>query len=153
MVKLHCASPQETLIWALNPILRGWANYHRHAVSKRIFSKLDHWIWQTLWRWAYRRHPNKNRRWIKRRYFHQVGARDWVFQSEKSVRDGTKRRADYTRLVSMTATPIRRHIKIKGDANPYDPEWQSYFARRAERRWEMNLPNSPQTTGSSTGPS
>jgi len=25
---------------------------------------------------------------------------------------------------------IKRHIKIKGLANPYDPEWEIYFERR-----------------------
>lgn len=149
-VKIHCASSQETLIHSLNPILRGWANYHRHIVSKRIFGNLDSWVWQTLWRWACRRHPMKNRRWIKRRYFHHVGARHWVFQSKKHVRDGTKRRAVYTRLFSMQAMPIRRHIKVRKGANPYDCEWRSYFARRAERKLgSKQSRRSPTTAGSS----
>jgi len=25
----------------LNPVIRGWANYHRHVVSKDIFSSVD----------------------------------------------------------------------------------------------------------------
>jgi len=134
MVKLHCASSQETLIRVLNPILRGWANYHRHIVSKRVFSNLASWLWSTLWRWACRRHSTKNKRWIKRRYFHQVEARHWVFQSRKLVREGTQRRAVLTRLFSIQAVPIRRHIKVRKGANPYDPEWRSYFARRGDRK-------------------
>ena len=29
------------LIMRLNPKIRGWANYHRHVVSKRTFSRVD----------------------------------------------------------------------------------------------------------------
>jgi len=50
---------QQRVIGLLNPVVRGWANYHRHVVSKRTFSKLDELIWNALWRWATRRHPNK----------------------------------------------------------------------------------------------
>jgi RNA-directed DNA polymerase len=66
-------SPQQTsageLIAQLNPIIRGWANYHRRIVSKRMFVKVDDFIYQWLWQWARRRHPGKPHRWIKRKYF------------------------------------------------------------------------------------
>jgi len=29
------------LIVKLNPVIRGWANYHRHVVSKDMFVRLD----------------------------------------------------------------------------------------------------------------
>jgi RNA-directed DNA polymerase len=38
------------------------------------------------------------------------------------------------RLYQAHETPIRRHIKIKGAANPYDPTWQVYFEERAQRQ-------------------
>jgi RNA-directed DNA polymerase len=28
-------------------------------------------------------------------------------------------------------TKIRRHVKIRRDANPFDPQWQPYFTERA----------------------
>ena len=52
--------PQVTpgaLIWLLNPILRGWANYHQHVASKQTFHKVDRLIFRALWRWSCRRHP------------------------------------------------------------------------------------------------
>jgi RNA-directed DNA polymerase len=52
------------LIDQLNPKIRGWANYHRHVVSKRIFQRVDSVIFSSLWRWARRRHPKKSRRWL-----------------------------------------------------------------------------------------
>ena len=30
----------------------------------------------------------------------------------------------------MLGTPIRRHRKIRADANPFDPQWESYFEER-----------------------
>ena len=62
-------APTDKLIVILNPIIRGWANYHRHMVSKRTFANVDHLIFQMLWRWARRRHPNKCKQWVKDRYF------------------------------------------------------------------------------------
>jgi RNA-directed DNA polymerase len=49
------------LVALLNPKIRGWANYHRHVVSKVIYSHVDHAIFRCLWQWAVRRHPNKGR--------------------------------------------------------------------------------------------
>jgi RNA-directed DNA polymerase len=50
---------QNELIKTLNPVIRGWANYHRHIVAKDTFSKLDSYLWEITWRWGKRRHPNK----------------------------------------------------------------------------------------------
>src|ERR1700738_3928689 len=36
----------------LNPKIRGWVNYHRHVVSKRTFSHVDHSIFHSLRQWA-----------------------------------------------------------------------------------------------------
>jgi len=44
------------LIRALNPALRGWTNYHRHAASKRCFEYLDHYLWWRLVLWLRKKH-------------------------------------------------------------------------------------------------
>ena len=44
------ATRQEDLIETLNPLIRGWANFHRHIVAKKTFGWIDHHIWQMLWR-------------------------------------------------------------------------------------------------------
>lgn len=114
--------PAARLIMLLNPILRGWAQYHSHAVSKVIFSQIDRAVFEALWRWAKRRHPSKGKRWIKARYFKRMGNRDWVFFGEY---DGKTWQLHYT-----SRTPIRRHTKIRGQANPFDPAWEVYFEKR-----------------------
>jgi RNA-directed DNA polymerase len=115
---------QEEVIAKLNPIIRGWANYHQNQVAKKTFNKVDHLIWRRLWRWAYRRHPNKSKTWVKKRYFHTEGMRNWVFGTKVKGDGGEKK------LVCASDTPIQRHIKIKGAANIFDPAWEPYFEQR-----------------------
>jgi RNA-directed DNA polymerase len=119
------------LIAMLNPKIRGWANYHQHAASKRTFVKVDHAIFRTLWQWAKRRHPTKGLRWIKEKYFQSEGARTWVFYGELEGK--------LLRLVNAADTPIKRHTKIKGAANPYDPAWELYFEERLGLKMVNNL--------------
>ncbi|MGK5081648.1 group II intron reverse transcriptase/maturase [Janthinobacterium sp. HLX7-2] len=132
IIKGHKAVKQVELIRMLNPVLRGWANYHRHVVAKKTFARVDHQVWSMLWRWARRRHPNKGVRWVKEKYFQAQGCRNWVFASTEEKEDGTRR--DFT-LLREADTPIQRHIKIKADANPHDPKWEPYF----EARWAKKM--------------
>lgn len=82
---------QENLIRLLNPVLRGWANYHSHVVAKKTFSKVDKCVWSMLWRWAARRHPSQNARWVKEKYFKTRGTRNWVFAATEANEDGTRK--------------------------------------------------------------
>ncbi len=129
IVKRNAASKQGDLIRQLNPVLRGWANYHRHIVAKETFSYIDYRVWNLLWRWSCRRHGNRNKYWVKKKYFHLVGSENWVFQSIDA--DNGLRR-----LVSCKDIPIKRHIKIRAEANPYDPVDELYFEQRQIKRWK-----------------
>lgn len=129
-------APADQLIARLNPVIRGWAVYHRHVVSKRIFRSVDHRIHQALWRWACRRHKRKGRRWVKRKYFPAKGASDWVFTGTYREQDGTRQELY---LYKASYLSIRRHVKVRGDANPYDPAWDAYFARRRRATMEDQL--------------
>ncbi len=107
----------------INPILRGWANFHRHVCSKKTYQWVDHIVFGILWKWAKRRHPNKGARWVKDRHFQRIGSRKWEFSS-----DGTTKHCLYT----TASTTIRRHVKTKGQANPFHPDWDPYFAKRKQ---------------------
>jgi RNA-directed DNA polymerase len=78
-----------------------------------------------LWQWAKRRHPNKSKRWIRKKYFHTVGGRNWVFEGELTNNAG---RTYTIQLFYASKVRIKRHIKIKGAVNPYDPQWEFYLA-------------------------
>jgi len=124
------------LVVLLNPVIRGWANYHRHAVSKKVFSHVDSAIYKCLWSWSIRRHPNKSRAWVRGKYFATHGNDHWVFSGEAERKDGTSRNV---RLFDAASVPIKRHVKVKGEANPYAPEWETYFERRLDVQMEANL--------------
>ena len=115
------------LIEQLNPKIRGWANYHRHVVSKRTFGRVDHSILFSLWQWARRRHQNKTPHWLKLKYFGLRGDRDWTFFGETCDDQGQPNRIW---LYHAKSTPIQRHVKVKGEANPYDPAYETYFENR-----------------------
>jgi RNA-directed DNA polymerase len=127
IIKANKQATAGHLIVQLNPVIRGWANYHRHVASKRTFTQVDNAIFRALWQWAKRRHPKKPRRWVKDKYFGTIGGRHWVFQGTVVGREGV---IDPVQLVAASSTPIQRHNKIRGEANPYDPTWEPYFEER-----------------------
>ena len=52
---------------------------------------------------------------------------------------GSKGKLHDVRLFRASSVPIRRHTKIKGEANPYDPKWEPYFEARQGVRMAHNL--------------
>jgi RNA-directed DNA polymerase len=127
---------QETVIKELNPKIIGWANYHRHIVAKDTFSKIDNSIWRALWKWARRRHPKKDRRWIFSRYFHTIGNRNGVFSCKWIQQDGSEKQL---RLKDAAVIPIKRHVKIRCMATPFDPSYEEYFEQREAMKMAANL--------------
>ena len=135
IVKGNKASTPAALIDQLNPVIRGWANYHRHVVAKATFAKVDSEIWKALWQWSIRRHPKKGRRWIKERYFHTVGARHWVFAATAAkAKSPVDCKPKLVTLFRAGSIAVKRHCKIKSTANPFDLQWESYFAQRQAAR-------------------
>ena len=126
--KRNKAVKQQDLIEQLNPVLRGWGNYYSHAVSKEVFSRIDHILVNQLKRWSYRRHTNKSRTWIRNKYFIKDGKRNWIF-GLKYEDNGKK--AIFA-MMKLTDIPIRRHVKVKCEANPFEPTWDAYFERRKQ---------------------
>ncbi len=131
IIKRNRAVETEALIRQLNPKIRGWANYHRHNCSKETYRRVDSYIFKKLWQWAERRHHNKGRKWVKRKYFKTRENRHWVFSTTIRDKEGQILNLD---LVEATKTPIKRHIKIRANATPYDPSYQKYFIKRLQSR-------------------
>jgi RNA-directed DNA polymerase len=131
LIRKHRQATAGDLIEQLNSMIRGWALFHRHVSSSRAYARVDFTIFRMLWAWARRRHPNKGARWVRKRYFHTVGTRSWVFSGTVPDRDGT---TVVVRLYAATSCHFQRHTKVKANANPYDPAWRDYFAQRRTRR-------------------
>lgn len=121
---------QEVLINKLNPILRGFANYYKGVVSKETFNYISHRVWQYLWRWVKRRHPNKNTKWVRKRYFKTLNGNTWTFACTVSDRRGKEKNLS---LYPIAYTPIERHIKVKGEASPDDPDLKEYWDKRFQK--------------------
>lgn len=121
MCKASGSLTQTQLIQKLNPLLRGWTNYHRHVICSESFSKLDSYVWFRLFRWAKRRHPDQSGKWIASRYFCEQDGYQWTFKDNASGKA----------LIHVQQTiKHRRHFKVKGAANPFDKDWDAYFQSR-----------------------
>jgi RNA-directed DNA polymerase len=109
------------LVETRNPVSRGGANYHRHSICGKPFAQLDSFVWRRLYRWAQLRHPNTTGRWIVQRYFpHQPGA-SWRLTDPTTGKQI---------LRIQEAVKPQRHMKVKSDANPFDPHWEAYLQDR-----------------------
>jgi RNA-directed DNA polymerase len=131
-IKLGKGWSQELLIAKLNPIIRGWTNYHRSVVSSKIFQKIDSIIWKMLWKWAKRRHPNKSRKWIANKYWKQSNTRRWNFKTENN------------KLLLLSNTKIQRHIPLKLQMNPFlDNEY--FLERQNKLKFRKDVPPKKKT--------
>jgi RNA-directed DNA polymerase len=111
----------DDLCKAINPVIRGWANYFRVGVSARSFEKLDSYLYKLQWRWARWQHPNKSAKWRRKRYWGQVLAHpgsDWTFKGQSA------------HMRCHAWTPIKRHIMVQRWASWDDPDREGYWAER-----------------------
>jgi RNA-directed DNA polymerase len=112
-------APQEALIGALNPVIRGWSNYFSVGASSATFNRVDHDLVRMLLRWAYRRHPNKSRGWVVRKYWRIAEGEGWIFRPPG--RDLT--------LCRHAEFHIRRHVKVQASRSPFDGDWVYWSSR------------------------
>ncbi|MDJ1174740.1 group II intron reverse transcriptase/maturase [Roseofilum capinflatum] len=125
IIEMHISAPQEALIRHLNPVIRGWSNYYSTIVSKEVFSYLDNLLFWKLLRWGRRRHSNKTGKWIAIKYWQTIGRRNWAF--------ATRSESNPMQLRSHSETPIVRHVKVKGEASPYDGNLKYWSTRMGKQ--------------------
>ncbi len=66
------------LLHRLNPVLRGWTNYHRHGAASKTFSYLGAFTWRRVMSWLRNKHPRAAWKELRRRYLR----RWWPTQDE-----------------------------------------------------------------------
>ena len=130
-IKSASAQPTEILIHRLNQKITGWTNYYKGGVSSKIFASIDSKIFLALKQWCMKRHARKGKRWIFRKYFTTLAGDHWRFHCIAKDKDGNKKPLYLKRA---SDTHIRRHRKIKAEANPFDPRFKEYFKAREKNR-------------------
>jgi RNA-directed DNA polymerase len=126
--------PLAEVFRTLNPIIRGWANYHRPVCAKKTFEKLDRWMHTREKRYVKHMHPKKSTAWRKEKYWGPLNRERkdrWVF--------GDKRTGQY--LLKFSWTKIVRHRVVRGTASPDDASLREYW-------WSRRKSNIRRLTGS-----
>ena len=114
-------TPQEVLIYWLNSILKGWANFHRHNNAKQSFNRLDSRIWWKLMRWLVQNHRKLTKQQMIDLFFN--GGKPWVFQSPRD---------DKIRLQALAEIPILPYISLQEGRSWFDGD-SLYWASRLGR--------------------
>ena len=116
LVRTHRGSNQTALIAALNPRIRGWADYYRTCSAKNTFHRMDHQLHWKLSKWAKWQNHRKSCTWRKQRYWKRI-------RNRLDFTDGQ------TSLAIYTDTHIQRHVKVRGNKSPYDGDWPYWIER------------------------
>ena len=132
-IRANAQTQAGELIVQLNQQIRGWTNYYKPFVSKAAFGQIDWVLHRRMWLWLRRRHPTRKGAWLRRTYFPKG---DWVMTGQVANRSG---KLHPVRLVQAGSVPIVRHVKIRAEANPYDPAWEHYFEARVDARMKGTL--------------
>jgi RNA-directed DNA polymerase len=136
IIETHKTVKAATLVEMLNPVIDGWARYHAFGASKKVFSSVDNAIYEKLWRWVQRRHPQKSAAWQKKKYFSTLHGGNWQFYGERAGQDGKPQKIFLHKASDM---PVRRHTLLRKEANPFDPVWEPYFEARLGVKMERHL--------------
>ncbi|MCB2343293.1 group II intron reverse transcriptase/maturase, partial [Clostridium estertheticum] len=100
--------PVGDLIAKLNPIIRGIGNYWSSQVAKKIYGKLDRYIWIKTRKHLKVLHSNKPFKWIYKKYFKSdytgVSKDRWILTDPHDKK---------TQLFKMSWIPIVRHTVVK----------------------------------------
>lgn len=123
------------LISLINPLLRGWSNYHKHIVSKDIFAGIDSYLWKLLGKWCKHRHQQKPWEWIADKYF-SASDEPYAFASITPFNDD---KVIIDKIFRLNRIPIIRHVKIKAESNPFDNTQKDYFINRSKTLKEKSL--------------
>ena len=122
VVKKNLHVSQGKLIKELNSKIHGWTNYHRTVVAANTFQNCEHILFQQLQQWAKRRHPHKSGHWRANKYWHVDEGNGWTFTDQRS------------KLWTHSLTHIQRHVKVKGQASPYDGNLL-YWSKRLSKHY------------------
>jgi RNA-directed DNA polymerase len=107
--KFRLNKPIRALISDLNPVLRGWTNYYRCSHhSQKVFQSIGHSIYQLWWKWAQRKHSERNENWICNKYIFKTVKNSWRIGDSKDVM-----------LFDVIQVKQMRLSNLRNNVNPY----------------------------------
>ena len=107
----------------LNPVIRGWANYHRHIVAATDVRTSGLCDMASAMAMGQTQTSGKDRALGRQAVLASARRTRWAFAADTGERT-PEGKPIWLKLVLPAETKIRRHIKIRADANPFDPRWQ-----------------------------
>lgn len=114
---------QEVLIKEIKASILIWCSYYKIISNKKIFAFCDSILFSWIWKWSCRRHPTKNRQWIKKKYFYSFNSKKWSFCTyQKSANK-------LFCLPEHRQTKLIRYIKVALHCSVHDENWKYWFKR------------------------
>jgi RNA-directed DNA polymerase len=111
----------------LNPILRGWANYFRTGVSKRVFTYIGYKLYSQTKSYLLHKYRGVPVRKLMSKHFHTVNKNRWVLKSYDPDR------GCLVSLFQIASVPIQRH-QLSLWENPFFPKNEHlWFKPKAKR--------------------
>ena len=74
--------------------------------------------------------------WVADKYWHEIRGRKWTFAWKYETKSKKVNYLTLKRLSDIHYTPYKQ---IKGEANPFDPEYDDYFFQRKEQQMLESL--------------
>jgi RNA-directed DNA polymerase len=141
IIQKNKSASSYSLIVQLSSRILGWANYFQYSECQKDFSKMDYIIFNQIRAWVFRRKSKglQSRTELKEKYF--PSGNTYVFRGRKYQNNWIltgKTRNKHTGeikenfLPKMSWVRSTQHIKIKGNASPYDGD-HLYWAKRTEK--------------------
>ena len=129
-----------SLIIQLSSRIIGWANYFRFSQCSDDFAKIDYTIFNQIRAWVFRRKSKglRSRTKIKEKYFPSGKTflfrgksykNNWILMGQTLDKRGEMKENFLPKMVWVGSA---QHIKIRGNASPYDGN-HLYWAKRTEK--------------------
>ena len=124
-------SNARAVIASLNPVIRGWAAYHRGMVSSEVFNSLGAYMWKLTWKWARHSHTEQAGK---------LGSRPGT--SARSTRSGKTRGCSATGKPAATcaSTAGRGYAATSWSRAGHPPTTRTWQATRRYRRDKHGTP-------------
>jgi len=132
----YVSAPMITIIKKLNQVIRGWGNYHQYILSSKVFWRIDRYVYAQLWRMLHKRHSSKSQKWLYQKYWTSSGKKNIFSIIIKSKKKSPR----IYQVVRLWDIGIKRYIKIRAAATPYQKEYAAYYWKRRHEKEAYILP-------------